>query len=228
MTQVSKPRTKRAPVVKAAAPKAVAPVAAAPEPVVAAASVVAEPAPVSEIAETISQTIEVLPETIEAVVEAVIPPVTPALIEEIPMDTIKTASAKAQTLFTEMNARAKSAMEKSTKVFEEATEFNKANVEAVVESAKIAAKGFETMGQDVAEYGRKSFENATAAMKSLSSIKSPTDFFKLQSDFVRGAFDAMVAESSRSTEAMLKLAGEVAQPISNRAAVAVEKVKLAA
>ena len=40
--------------------------------------------------------------------------------------------------------------------------------------------------------------------------------------------DAMVAETSKSTELMLKLANDVAQPISNRVALAAEKVRAAA
>ena len=84
------------------------------------------------------------------------------------------------------------------------------------------------MGQDAAEFGRKQFEEATAAFKTLATVKSPTEFLKLQSDFVRSSFDALVAETSRSTETVLKLAGEVAQPISNRFAVAAEKMKTAA
>jgi len=59
-------------------------------------------------------------------------------------------------------------------------------------------------------------------------VKSPTEFVKLQSDYLRTTFDALIAETSRSTEAMLKLAGEVAQPISSRVALAAEKVKIAA
>jgi len=141
---------------------------------------------------------------------------------------LKNAAEKAQTYFAEANERAKAAVEKGTKLFEEANEFSKGNVEAIVESGKIAAKGLETLGQDAADYGRKQFEGATAALKSLSAVKSPTDFFKLHSDYVRSAFDSVVAQTSKNTEAMLKLAGEVAQPISNRVAVAVEKVKIAA
>jgi hypothetical protein len=38
----------------------------------------------------------------------------------------------------------------------------------------------------------------------------------------------MVAQTSRGTEATLKLAGDVAQPISNRVAVAAEKMKVVA
>jgi phasin family protein len=135
---------------------------------------------------------------------------------------------KAQAFFTDASERAKGAVAKSSKLFEEATAFGKGNVEALVESSKIAAKGLETMGQDVAEYSRKQFEEASAAFKTLASVKSPTEFMKLQSDFMRSAFDSMVAETSRSTETVMKLAGEVAQPISNRLAIAADKMKTAA
>jgi phasin family protein len=142
--------------------------------------------------------------------------------------TIKAVTEKTQAAFAEFNDRAKTAVEKSTKLFEEANEFGKGNVEALVESSKIAAKGMETLGQDAAAFARKSFEDSSAALKSFAAAKSPTDFFKLHSDYVRGAFDAAVAESAKSTEAFLKLASEIAQPISNRFAVAAEKAKIAA
>jgi phasin family protein len=143
-------------------------------------------------------------------------------------DTINKTAAQAETLFADYNARAKAAFDKGVKLFDEFNDFAKGNVEAVVESTTIAAKGFETLGQDAADYGRKSFENASAAVKAFAGAKSPTDFFKLQSDYVRSAFDALVAETSKNAETALKLAGEVAQPLSSRAAVAVEKIKVAA
>ena len=37
-----------------------------------------------------------------------------------------------------------------------------------------------------------------------------------------------MAQASKNTEAMMKLAGEAAQPLSNRVALAAEKIKLAA
>ncbi|RYY14799.1 MAG: phasin family protein [Alphaproteobacteria bacterium] len=146
--------------------------------------------------------------------------------KDVTMDTIKTMTDEAQAMFA--GADAKGAMEKGQKMFDEMNSFSKGNIEAIVESSKIAAKGFETLGQDAVAYAKKSFEEATAAAKTLASVKSPTEFMKLQSDYVRSAFDMMVAETSRSTETMLKLAGEVAQPISNRVAIAAEKVKIAA
>lgn len=141
---------------------------------------------------------------------------------------METAMEKSQAMFAELNEKAKAAVEKNTKLVGEMTELAKGHVEALVESGKITAKGLETLGHDAAEYGRKSFEQATATMKSLAAVKSPADFFKLQSDYVRTAFDSMVAETSKNTEAFIKLAGEAAQPVSNRVAVAMEKIKTAA
>ncbi|MET4896817.1 phasin family protein [Sphingomonadaceae bacterium jetA1] len=137
-------------------------------------------------------------------------------------------AAKTQALFGEAQARTQATMEKSAKLFEEAVAFSKENLEAVVESSKIAAKGAETLGQGAADYAKRSFETATQTLKTLSSVKSPTEFMKLQSDFARSAFDSLVAETSRSTETVMKLAGEIAQPISNRFAVAAEKMKTVA
>jgi phasin family protein len=233
---------------KPAAPKtvAVAPKAEKPAPVavIEAAAAVNEagPAPVVEAAsQEVVETVEAAAEQAQAAVAETVNEAeiaVAAVSEPIVKETITMATnfentatantAKAQALFSDFNDRTKAAVEKSTKLVEEAGEFAKGNLEAVVESGRIAAKGFESLGQDAAEYGRKSFENATSAMKTLATVKSPTEFFKLQSDFVRGAFDAYVAEASKNTEAVIKLAGDAAQPISNRFAVAAEKVKTAA
>lgn len=138
------------------------------------------------------------------------------------------AADRIQAVFGDVTDRAQSAVEKSTKLVEELTELTKGNVEAIVASSKLAAKGVETLGQEAADYGRRSFEEASAALKSFAEVKSPTDFFKLQGDYARSAFDSWVGQSSKASEAVLKLAGEVAEPITSRYAVAAERVKSAA
>ena len=64
--------------------------------------------------------------------------------------------------------------------------------------------------------------------KSFAAVKSPTELFQLQSEFAKSSFDSAVAEASKLSEAVVKLAGEIAQPISSRYAVAAEKLKAAA
>lgn len=135
------------------------------------------------------------------------------------------AKVRLQSLVTDFNDKAKVAAEKSSRTAEELSDITKGNLEAIVESSKIAAKGFETLGQNAAEYGRTSFERTSATLKSFASVKSPTEFFQLQSELVTSAFDTLAAETARTSEAMLKLAGDIAQPISNRYAVVSDRLK---
>ncbi|HEX8468232.1 MAG TPA: phasin family protein [Allosphingosinicella sp.] len=133
-----------------------------------------------------------------------------------------------QAVFGDVNERARTQIERNTRMAEEMTELSKGNVEAIVASTKVVAKGLETVGQEVAEYSRKSFEDASAALKSFTEVRSATDFFRLQSDFARSQFDGLVAESSKLSETMIKLAGDVAEPLASRYSVAAERVKAAA
>lgn len=135
---------------------------------------------------------------------------------------------RAQAMFSDAAARTQGAMDRGQRMLTEMAELGKGNVEALVESSRIAARGFENMGRDAAAYAKSSFEGATEAMRTMATVKSPTDFMRLQAEFARNAFDAMISQTSKSTEASLKLAGEVAQPISNRIAVAADKMKVAA
>jgi phasin family protein len=130
-----------------------------------------------------------------------------------------------QAVFGDVNTRAKTAIERNTKVAEEMTDLAKGNVEALVASTKIAAKGVEKIGQEVAEYSRKSFEDASAAIKGFAEVKSPTDLFRLQGEFARTQFDSVIAEGSKLSETMIKLAGDMFEPITSRYSVAAERVK---
>lgn len=142
-------------------------------------------------------------------------------------DTTYAAADKIQAMFGDVNERAKTAVEKSSKMAEDMTELTKGNVEALVASGRVAAKGAESMTHEAAEFGKKSFESATGAFKSFAAVKSPTELFQLQSEYAKTSFDSMVAEASKLSESMLKLMGEIAQPLSSRYAVAAEKIKSA-
>ncbi|MGE4321808.1 MAG: phasin family protein [Sphingobium sp.] len=135
------------------------------------------------------------------------------------------AKAKIESVYADLNEKAKANVEKSTKTLEDVSDLARGNVEALVESGKIAAKGFETIGQDAVDYSRRSFEKATASIKSFSTAKTPTEFFQLQSQFLSSSFDDFTKEAARSGEAFLKLAGEVTQPLTARVTVVTDKVK---
>ncbi len=124
------------------------------------------------------------------------------------LETAKTyaeeAKTRIQSAVAEMNEKAKVAMEKSSKAMEELGELTKGNYEAVVESSKIAAKGMEALSQEAVEFGRKSFEKSTATFKSLAAVKSPAEFFQLQSELLSTAMDSFASEASQEQRSHAK------------------------
>ena len=133
------------------------------------------------------------------------------------------AFAPFQTLFSDANERSQDLAKRSQKVAGELADLARANVEAVVEAGRVATEGARSLGQDVVAKQRSSFEQAADAIRSLAEAKSPTEYLQLQGDFARASFDRAVAESSKLTESLVKLAGEAFQPLSNRASANAER-----
>lgn len=149
--------------------------------------------------------------------------------EQFKMATTTTEfTEKFQSAFKDASEKAKAAFEKSQASLGDVSEFAKGNVEALVESSKILASGLQEMSKGYMTEGKSAVESLTEELKGLASVKSPAEFFEKQSALLRKQFDAAVATSSKNSEAMLKLANEVFQPISNRVSLAVEKMKQAA
>ena len=65
-------------------------------------------------------------------------------------------------------------------------------------------------------------------MKRYSAIKSPAELIQLNSEYAKTSFDSAVAEVSKMSEAMTKLAGDFFQPLSSRYSIAAEKLKASA
>jgi phasin family protein len=133
------------------------------------------------------------------------------------------AFAPFQTMFADANGRSQDLVRKTQKVAEELANLARANVEAIVEAGRVASEGARSISQDVVATGRDGAEQAADAIRSLAEAKSPTEYLQLQSEFARSSFDRAVAETSKLTESLVKLAGEAFQPISNRATANAER-----
>jgi phasin family protein len=133
------------------------------------------------------------------------------------------AFAPFQSMFADANERSQDLVKKSQKVAEQLADLARANVEAVVEAGRVAAEGARSIGQDVVAKQRDSVEQAADAIRSFAEAKSPTEYLQLQGEFARASFDRAVAETSKLTESLVKLAGEAFQPLSNRATANAER-----
>lgn len=161
-----------------------------------------------------------------AAVKATVPKLSVSELKEKIMATAKTTdfTKPMADAVSEFQNKAKVAYEKSTEVATEVTEFTKGNVEAFVESGKIFAAGAQSLGKTYAEEAKSAYETMTADMKELAAVKSPTELFQLQGKIARRNFDALVATSSKNTEAFLKLANDAVAPLTGRVEVATEKL----
>ena len=146
------------------------------------------------------------------------------------MATAKTTdfTATAKDVAADLQTRVKGAYAKTAEVAAEVTEFNKANVDAVVESGKIFFAGAQELVKDNVETGKTVIETVTADAKKMMEVKSPTELMQMQGELVRRNFDAIVSFGSKRTEAWVKLYNDAFAPISNRVSIAAEKLTKAA
>ncbi len=150
--------------------------------------------------------------------EAVVPAMEKAAAEAV---------EQARAGFEQMNGKVRDMMEKNMKSMTEMTDFAKGNVEALIDSAKAAAAGAETLTSHFVESSKKHIEEAQAAMKSMTSAKSPDELISAQQEYAKAQFDKAVANWSHMSETWMKLASEVVQPLSNRVALATDHMKKA-
>jgi phasin family protein len=136
----------------------------------------------------------------------------------------ETVAAQTKAAYEQASVKAKEALSKGVKSVEDYNAMNRDNLEALMSSSRIAVKGMETIGRHIADASKTNFEATTAAIKSMTAVKTPTELMQVQSDFAKAQFDTAVTNFSKLTEALVKLSGEVMEPISNRVAITVDKV----
>ncbi|MDE2515066.1 MAG: phasin family protein [Rhodospirillales bacterium] len=153
-------------------------------------------------------------ETIEAAVSA-------KGIEQT-VETLKDGMAKAAAGFEKTQAKVKEGMEKAMKTAEEMMAFSQGNAEAFVKAGQIWAAGVQDLQKQAAATAQASLAETVAAFKALAAVKSFKDAFELQTGFARASIEKGLAESSKLTDASIKLSEQAFAPITARMTLAVE------
>ena len=137
----------------------------------------------------------------------------------------ETAYANGKAALDQVTTKSKEAIESGMKSLDEMTAMARGNVEALLASTRAATSGLESIAHQVADFSRKHFEETTAAARAMTTVKTPNELMQLQNDFAKTQFDAAVSEMSKMSETLVKLAGEVFEPMQNRVALATDKIK---
>src|SRR5262249_12059928 len=98
------------------------------------------------------------------------------------------------------------------KNFEDMQKLGKDNMDATVASLGALSKGFQTIAVEMADYGKKVFEDGTAVAEKLLGARSLDKAVEVQSDYVKASYEQFLAQATKFGELYAGLAQEAYRP----------------
>ena len=94
------------------------------------------------------------------------------------------------------------------------------NMDVAAKTFGTISKGAQSLAVEAAEFAKKSFEQSTATFEKLAGAKTFDKAIEIQTDYVKGAFDSFVAQSTKMGELFAGVAKEALRPYESMAAAA--------
>ena len=107
-----------------------------------------------------------------------------------------------------------------TQTYEDFGKFGKEFADTGLTSLASLSKGAQALAVEATDYTKKSFENGSAFVEKLLSAKSFESAVEIQTDYVKQAYEAFVAEASRFGELYAGLARDAYKPFESLVAKA--------
>ena len=99
----------------------------------------------------------------------------------------------------------------TTNTFEDAQKFGRENMDLALKSFGTVSKGLQAIAVEVADYSKKAFEDGSALVEKIASVKTIDKAFEVQSQFVKSSYDAYLARMTKIGELYADLAKESAR-----------------
>jgi hypothetical protein len=99
-----------------------------------------------------------------------------------------------------------------TKTFDEVQKFGKESVDASMNTFSTMSKGVQAIAVESVDYGKKAFEDGTAALEKLFGAKSVEKAVEIQQDYVKSAYEGFVAQATKMGELYVDLAKQAYKP----------------
>ena len=147
----------------------------------------------------------------------------------------QTGAAQAKKIVEDSTAQARVAVEKTMetanktagdmmKAAEEAAEFGRGNFEAISKASQLYVTGVQDLSRQTIAMFQAFSEQAIEGVKALSAMKSLKDAADFQASFTKTAFERAMNDTTKLSEAAIKLAETSIEPISARMTLAMEKM----
>lgn len=111
---------------------------------------------------------------------------------------------------------------------EKATAMGKENVEAVVQSTTIVAKGCEELSKNLWGWMQNVTEQSMVTGKQALAVKTMRELVELQTSYLRNLVDQSMTETTKMSEIGARVANQAMEPINRRVQDFVETVTVKA
>ena len=98
------------------------------------------------------------------------------------------------------------------KNFDELQKLGKDNMDIAMKAFGATSKSVQAIATEVADYSKKSFEDASAAAEKLLGAKSLEKAIEIQTDYAKTAYEGFVAQATKLGELYADLAKESYKP----------------
>jgi phasin family protein len=131
-----------------------------------------------------------------------------------------TGNAAVADIAGQTRAKLNDGIEKAMKTAEGLATFGQGNIDALTKSTLIWAAGVQDLSKQVAASFQASIQETLGVLKTLGTAKSLKEAIDLQSAVARTALEKAMSESSRFTQASLKLTEQALVPLTARISAA--------
>ena len=92
----------------------------------------------------------------------------------------------------------------------------KYNAKAISKSGAIALDGFQELARAYQDLAARNVEKLGEALKEMSTVKTPVEFFEVQQKLIKESFDAAVSDSRAIAELTASVLSASAEPMQKR------------
>lgn len=113
-------------------------------------------------------------------------------------------------------AQVQKSMPEAADRFDEFAAYQKDNLQAFFNASAIAAKGAETLGEEILAYNQAALDATLTSAKKLLEVKTAQQLVEVQSQLARDNFDRFVSETGKLSELAMKVTNEAFEPLQTR------------
>jgi len=96
--------------------------------------------------------------------------------------------------------------------FDDMQKFGKEQMDRSLASLEAVSRGVQALAAEVADYQKKSFEDGSAALEKLASVRSIDKAIEVQTDIARQSYETFVGRATKMTELYAGLARDAYKP----------------